>query len=73
MSVLLLVQKEPIGTANDLNAKEVVQRSQILEGKLVTKTSRELLKKPRRGCRQDNVVHIEQQVRSGSALMIDEQ
>ena len=31
------------------------------------------LKKPRQGCRQDNVVHIEQQVRSGSALMIDEQ
>ena len=72
MSVLLLAQKDPVGTVNNLNAKEVVQRSQVLEGKLVTETGRELLKKPRRGCRQDNVVHIEQQVRSGSALMIDE-
>ena len=33
----------------------------------------ELLKKPKRGCRQDDVVNIEQQVCSGSALMIDEE
>ena len=47
MCVLLLMQKEPIGTVNNLNANEVVQRSQILESKLIMKTSCELLKEPR--------------------------
>ena len=58
MGVALLVQEEPIWPSNYLNAKEVVQGPQVLEGKLIAKTSNEPLKELGSGCRQDDVVDI---------------
>ena len=58
MSVLPLMKKEAIRTAHHLNTEEVVQRTQVLDGELSAKTSREMTEKASRTCRQDDVVDI---------------
>jgi hypothetical protein len=70
MSILLLMQKEAVGPTDHLNAEEVVQRPQVLEGELITKTSRHSLKELGGGGREDDVVDVEQQICSVGALMI---
>ena len=72
MSVLPLMKKEAIWTAHHLNTEEVVQRTQVLDGELSAKTSRELTEETSHTCRQDDVVDIEQQVGRVRAVMIDE-
>lgn len=47
MRILLLMEKEAIGSLSDLNAKEVVESTQILDIKLITQPKSNLLKK---GC-----------------------
>lgn len=73
MSVLPLMKKEAIRTVHHLNTEEVVQRTQVLDGELSAKTSRDLTEKTSRTCRQDNVIDIEQQVGCVGALVIDEE
>ena len=73
MSVLPLMKEEARRTAHHLDTEEVVQRTQVLDGELSAKTSRELTEKTSRTCRQDDVVDIEQQVGRVRALMIDEE
>ena len=58
MGIALLVQEKPIWPSNHLNAKKVMQRTQILQGKLITKTSSEPLEERDSGCRQNDVVDI---------------
>lgn len=73
MSVLPLMKEEAIRTAHHHDTEEVVQRTQVLDGELSTKMSRELTEETSRTCRQDDVVDIEQQVGRVRALMIDEE
>ena len=58
MCVLPLMKEEVIGATLHFNPEEVVERTQILEGKLGTEASREVLKESRGGCRQDDVVDV---------------
>ena len=62
MSVLSLMKEEAIRTTHHLDAEEVVQRTQVLDGELSAKTSRELTEETSRTCHQDDVIDIEQQV-----------
>ena len=62
VSVLPLMKEEAIRTAHHLDTEEVVQRTQVLDGELSAKTSRELTEETSRTCRQDDVIDIEQQV-----------
>jgi hypothetical protein len=71
MSILSLMKEEPIRTPNDLNPEEVVKRAQILDSKLSTKTISKLTKKVSGACCQDNIIHIEEQVGSETALTVD--
>ena len=73
MSVLPLMKKETIRTTHHLNTEEVVQRTQVLDGKLSTETISKLAKELRSACCQDDVVNIEQQVRHVGALVINKQ
>jgi hypothetical protein len=73
MSILPLMKKEPVRAANNLNTKEVVKRAHILDSKLSTKTISKLAKKLRSACRQDNIIHVEEQVGGKNALAVDEQ
>ena len=50
-----------------------MQRAQVLDGELSLKTRGELTEETSGGCRQDDVVNIEQQVGSVGALMINEE
>ena len=59
MGVTLLLQKEPIWPSNHLNAEEVVEGPQVLQGKLIAKTSNKPLDKRDSGSRQDDVVDVE--------------
>ena len=70
MGVLLLMQKEAVSPSDHLDAEEVVQGPQVLEGELVTKTSSQPLKEGGGGRREDDVVDVEQQICSVSSLMI---
>ena len=70
VGVLLLVQKEASSPAHYLDAEEVVESPQVLEGELITKTSSQPLKEVRGGRREDDVVDVEQQICSVSSLMI---
>ena len=56
MGIALLMQEEPIWPSNHLNAKEIMQRTQILQGKLIAKTSGKPLEECDSGSRQDDVV-----------------
>ena len=58
VGVLLLVQKEASSPAHDLDAEEVVESPQILEGELSAEASCDLLKERWRGCSQDDVIDI---------------
>ena len=71
MSVLPLMKEEAIRTAHHLDTEEVVQRTQVLDGELSAKTSRELTEETSRTCRQDDVVDIEQQKSSSITLVVD--
>jgi hypothetical protein len=73
MGILLLMKKEAIRTPSDLNAKEVMKSSQILDGKLVTEPESKLLKESCRGGREDDVINIQEQVCSHVAMVIDKQ
>jgi hypothetical protein len=73
MSILPLMKKEPIRAANNLNPEEVVKRTHILDSKLSTKTISKLTKKLRSACRQDNIIHVEEQVGGETALAVDKQ
>lgn len=53
MRVLLLMKKEAAGSPNDLNAKEIMESTQILDGKLVTQPVSDLLNEGCGGGRQD--------------------
>ena len=44
VGILLLMQEEASGTANNLDAEEVVESPQVLEGELGAKTSGDMLK-----------------------------
>jgi hypothetical protein len=58
MRILLLMKKEAVGSPNNLDAKEVMESTQILDGKLVTQPVSDLLKKSCGGGRQDDVVDV---------------
>ncbi|XP_045088239.1 uncharacterized protein [Aegilops tauschii subsp. strangulata] len=73
MRILLLMKKEAVGSLSDLNAKEVTESTQMLDGELITQPESNLLKKGCGGGRYDDVVDIEQQVSSRVAMVIDEQ
>ena len=73
MGVALLVQEEPIWPLNHLNAKEVMQGTQVLQGKLITKTSSEPLEECDSGCRQNDVVDVQQQVGRVNSVMKHEE
>jgi hypothetical protein len=73
MSILPLMNKEPIRSPNNLNAKEVVKRTHILDSKLSTKMISKLSKELRSARRQDNIIHVEEQVGGETALVVDEQ
>jgi hypothetical protein len=73
MRVLVLIEKEPVRSAQHLKAEEVVKRAKVLDGELSAKTISELSKKSIATCCQDDVVNIEQQISSIKALSIDEQ
>ena len=60
VSILLLMKEEAIRSPNNLNAKKVMQSTQVLDGKLVTQPESNLLKKGCGGGRQDNVVNVEE-------------
>ena len=51
VSILSLMKEEAIRTAHHLDTEEVVQRTQVLDGELSAKTSRELTKESSRTCR----------------------
>ena len=73
MGILLLMKKEAVGSPNDLNAKEIMESTQILDGKLITQQESDMLNEGcGEGC-QDDVVNIEQQVSSLVAAVIDKQ
>jgi hypothetical protein len=73
MGILPLMKKEPVRAPNNLNTEEVVKRAHILDSKLSTKTISELSEKLRSACRQDNIIHIEEQVGGETALAVDKQ
>jgi hypothetical protein len=73
MSILPLMKKEPIQSPNNLNTEEVVKGTHILDSKLSTKTISKLAKELRSACRQDNIIHAEEQVGGETALAVDEQ
>ena len=73
MSVLPLMKEETIRTTHHLNTEEVVQRTQVLDGKLSTKTISKPTKKLSGACRQDDVVNIEEQGCCVGALVINKQ
>ena len=73
MGVALLVQEEPIWPSNHLNAKEVMQGTQVLQVKLIAKTSSKPLEKRDSGSRQDDVVDVEQQVGRVNPVMVHEE
>mgnify|MGYP005848712265 FL=1 len=58
MGVALLMQEEPVWPLNHLNAKEVMQGTQVLQGKLIAKTSSEPLEERDSGCRQNDVIDV---------------
>ena len=55
----MLMQKEASGTANDLDAEEVMESPQVLEDELDARLSGDLLKKRWRGRSQDDVVDVQ--------------
>ena len=59
VGVLLLMQKETVSPADHLDAEKVVQRPQVLEGELITKTSSQPLKEIGSGRREDDVIGVE--------------
>jgi hypothetical protein len=73
MSILPLMKKEAIRTPNHLNAKEVVERAQVLESKLSVKTISKLPYQLRRAGCQDNIIDIKEQISCGIALAVDKQ
>ena len=73
MSVLSLMKEETIRTTHHLNTEEVVQQTQVLDGKLSTKTISKPAKELRSACCQDDVVNIEKQIRRVGALVINKQ
>ena len=73
MSVLPLMKKETIRTTHHLNTEEVVQRTQVLDGKLRTETISKPAKELRSACCQDDVVNIEKKIRRVGALVINKQ
>ena len=58
IGVLLLVQEEDSGPAYNLDAKEVVESPQILEGELSAEASCDLLKERWQGCSEDDVIDV---------------
>jgi hypothetical protein len=59
LSILMLMEKEPVRSVHYLKAEEVVKRAEVLDVELSAKTINELSKKSIVvGC-QDNVVNIE--------------
>lgn len=73
VGILQLMQEEASGPANNLDAEEVVESPQVLEGELGAEASCDLLKQRWRGRSQDDVVDIGEEVRGGSALVINKQ
>ena len=73
MSVLPLIKEEAIYSTNNLDPEEIVQRTQVLNGKLSMKTISELLKKSSQACCQDDVVDVKQQEDDIIALVVDKQ
>ena len=58
MGVLPLMKKEPIRATYHLDAEEVVERTEVLQGELSAEAVGELSKKSISACRQDDVVNI---------------
>lgn len=73
MGVLALMKEEAVGATYDLDAEEVVQGPQVLEGKLSAKTLGDLSQEVRGAGRQDDVVDVKQQVRGGGAIVVHKQ
>ena len=71
VGVLLLVQEEASSPAHYLDAEEVVESPQVLEGELGAEASCDLLKERWRGGSQDDVVDVQEEVRGGGTLMIN--
>ena len=67
------MKKEPIGASYHLNAEEVVQRAEVLNGELSAEASSMLAKELGRGSRQDDVVDVEQEVSGRRSLVVDKQ
>src|SRR4051794_28694320 len=63
VGILALMKEEAVGATYDLDAEEVVQGPQILEGKLSAKKLGDLSQEVRGAGRQYNVIDVEQQVR----------
>ena len=59
ISILPLMEKEAIRTVNNLDAEEVVQRTQVLNGKFSAKTIGKLSKESTRASCHDDIVDIE--------------
>ena len=70
MHVLMLMKEEAVKTPKHLDAKEVVQQPQVLQGELSAETSYKLSKKLSRGGHEDDVVDVEEKVCRCIAVMI---
>jgi len=73
MCILLLMKKESIRSPKNLNTKEVMKSTQVLDSKLSTQPESNLLKKGCGGGRQDDVIDVEQQLSCRGAVVKDEQ
>ena len=73
VSVLPLMNKEPVRSAYNLEAEEVMERAEVLDGELSTKTISDLSKKIHSARCQDDVVDVEEQICSVRALAENEQ
>ena len=67
------MQEEASSPAHDLDAEEVVESPQVLERKLGAEASCDLLKERWLGDSQDDVVDVQEEVRSGGALVVNKQ
>lgn len=73
MGILLLMKKETVRTPNDLNAKEIMESTQVLDSELVTQPESNLLKNGCGGGCQDDVIDVKQQICSRVTVAIDKQ
>ncbi len=71
--VLLLREKHAIAISGDGDSKEMMQRAEVLEMKLLTESSNRRAKKRARGGREDDVIDVEQQVDEVGTVALDEE